>query len=66
VNLSLRDQGLVRPKILMLVPFRESARRIVEIMIKLLFRLVRDKASKTLLDNICLKTRSANVTKNRI
>lgn len=32
-----RDQGLTRPKILILVPFRESARRIVEIWIQLLF-----------------------------
>lgn len=33
----LRDQGLTRPKILILVPFRESARRIIEIWIDLLF-----------------------------
>lgn len=36
-NVNLRDQGLVRPKILIVVPFKESARRIVQIMIKLLF-----------------------------
>lgn len=31
-----RDQGLVRPKVLILVPFREQARRVVEILCKLL------------------------------
>ena len=31
-----RDQGLTRPKVLIVVPFREAARRIVEIMIQLL------------------------------
>ncbi|KAK3921723.1 Digestive organ expansion factor-like protein [Frankliniella fusca] len=33
-----RDQGLVRPKVLIVVPFREQARRVVEILIKLLVR----------------------------
>lgn len=32
----LRDQGLCRPKVLIVVPFKESLRRIVEMMIKLL------------------------------
>ena len=31
-----RDQGLTRPKVLIVVPFRESARRIVDMMIQLL------------------------------
>ena len=31
-----RDQGLTRPKVLIVVPFRESAKRIVEMMIQLL------------------------------
>lgn len=30
----IRDQGLCRPKVLIVVPFKESARRIVEMMIK--------------------------------
>ncbi len=30
-------QGLVRPKVLIVVPFKESARRIVDLMIRLLF-----------------------------
>ncbi len=34
---SVRDQGLCRPKVVFLVPFRESARRIVDLMCKLLF-----------------------------
>ena len=33
----LRDQGLCRPKVLIVVPFRESCRRVVAIMEKLLF-----------------------------
>jgi len=32
----LRDQGLCRPKVLIIVPFKESLRRIVQMMIKLL------------------------------
>lgn len=32
----LRDQGLTRPKVLMVVPFRESALRVVQILISLL------------------------------
>ena len=34
---NVRDQGLVRPKILIVVPFKESARRVVNLMGKLLF-----------------------------
>ena len=37
-NLNVRDQGLVRPKVLILVPFRDSARRIVEIIEMLIFQ----------------------------
>jgi U3 small nucleolar RNA-associated protein 25 len=33
----LKNIGLVRPKVLILLPFRESARRVVDLMIKLLF-----------------------------
>lgn len=33
-----RDQGLVRPKVLIVVPFREQARRVVDMLIKLLVR----------------------------
>jgi len=33
----LRDQGFTRPKILIIVPFKESCRKIVELMISLLF-----------------------------
>jgi len=33
----LRDQGFTRPKILIIVPFKESCRKIVEMMISLLF-----------------------------
>ena len=35
----LRDQGFARPKVLILVPFKESCRVIVEMMIKILFPL---------------------------
>ena len=35
---NVRDQGLVRPKIVIVVPFKESARRIVHQMGKLLFQ----------------------------
>ena len=35
---NVRDQGLCRPKILILVPFKESARRVVNLMGKLLFQ----------------------------
>lgn len=31
-----RDQGLTRPKVLILVPFREAARRTVDMLISLL------------------------------
>lgn len=31
-----RDQGLVRPKVLIILPFRESAYRVINILIKLL------------------------------
>ncbi len=40
----MRDQGLCRPKVLIVVPFRESARRIVRMMRKLLFE--EDKGGK--------------------
>lgn len=46
-NVNLRDQGLVRPKVLIIVPFRESARRIVDLMIKLLFN--KDSTSGTVM-----------------
>ena len=36
-NLNVRDQGLVRPKVLILVPFRDSAHRIVKIMEDIIF-----------------------------
>ena len=35
---NVRDQGLCRPKIVIVVPFKESARRIVHVMGKLLFQ----------------------------
>ena len=44
-NINVRDQGLVRPKVLFLVPFRESARRIVELMEKLVFNKPKEKSS---------------------
>ena len=44
-NLNVRDQGLVRPKVLMLVPFRDSAYRIVEIMEHLIFGKGTENAS---------------------
>lgn len=31
-----RDQGLTRPKVLIVVPFRESAKRVIELMIQIL------------------------------
>jgi len=34
---TLRDQGLCRPKVLIVLPFRESCRRVVNLMEKLLF-----------------------------
>ena len=34
---ALRDQGLCRPKVLIVVPFRESCRRVVNLMEKMLF-----------------------------
>ena len=40
----LRDQGFTRPKVLILVPFKESCRAIVELMIEILFPL-REKGS---------------------
>ena len=44
-NINIRDQGLVRPKVLFLVPFRESARCIVELMEKLVFNKTKEKSS---------------------
>ena len=35
--IDVRDQGLCRPKIVIVVPFKESARKVVEIMGKLMF-----------------------------
>lgn len=37
-NINVRDQGLVRPKVLILVPFRDSAKRIVEIIENIVFK----------------------------
>lgn len=37
----VRDQGLCRPKVLIVVPFKESARRVVDLMGKLLFGQVK-------------------------
>ena len=39
--MSVRDQGLCRPKIVIVVPFKESARRIISMMTKLLFKEVK-------------------------
>lgn len=36
-NVVARDQGLCRPKVLILVPFRDSARRVVQLLQDLLF-----------------------------
>ncbi len=36
-EMECRDQGLVRPKVLIVVPFRESAKRVVNLMVRLLF-----------------------------
>ena len=36
-NEEFRDQGLCRPKVLIVLPFRESAKRVVDIIIKLIF-----------------------------
>ncbi len=38
---NVRDQGLCRPKVLIVVPFKESARRVVDMMGKLLFGQVK-------------------------
>lgn len=34
---NVRDQGLCRPKVLIVVPFKESARRVVDLMARLMF-----------------------------
>ena len=39
--INVRDQGLCRPKIVIVVPFKESARKVVEIMGKLMFGQVK-------------------------
>ena len=49
----LRDQGFARPKVLILVPFKESCRVIVEMMIKILFPL-KEKGSVPPLSDINL------------
>ncbi|CAG2166410.1 unnamed protein product [Oppiella nova] len=41
-----RDQGLTRPKVLILVPFRDSVLRIVKILISLMFGDTKDKSDK--------------------
>ncbi|CAG2105425.1 unnamed protein product [Medioppia subpectinata] len=41
-----RDQGLTRPKVLILVPFRDSVLRIVKILISLMFGDIKDKSEK--------------------
>lgn len=38
---NVRDQGLCRPKVLIVVPFKESARRVVDLMAKLMFGRVK-------------------------
>ena len=40
-EINVRDQGLCRPKIVIVVPFKESARKVVDIMGKLLFGQVK-------------------------
>ena len=40
-QINVRDQGLCRPKIVIVVPFKESARKVVDIMGKLLFGKVK-------------------------
>ena len=57
-NLNVRDQGLVRPKVLMLVPFRDSAHRIVKIMENLIFGRETERCKNT-------KTAAANVAHKR-
>ena len=45
-NEEYRDQGLSRPKVLILVPFRDSVLRIVKILITLMFGDTKDKSEK--------------------
>jgi U3 small nucleolar RNA-associated protein 25 len=40
-NQDVRDQGLVRPKVIIVVPFKESAKKIIDLMGKLLFSEVK-------------------------
>lgn len=44
-----RDQGLTRPKVLIVVPFRESAYQVVECMIELLFGDAKDSGTKKII-----------------
>merc|ERR1719367_426714 len=41
LSANVRDQGLCRPKIVIVVPFKESARKVVDMMGKLLFGQVK-------------------------
>jgi len=43
--LDLRDQGFVRPKVLILVPFRSSALRVVELILKLAPKLQQERVA---------------------
>ena len=45
-----RDQGLTRPKVLMLLPFRESAKRVVDLFIQLLNPT--DQVGEFIIENI--------------
>ena len=51
----VQDQGLVRPKVLILVPFRESAFRIVNAMIQLLVPAGKVSCSRRIQSKLTIK-----------